>query len=123
MSYRGELESMGFEIDTIGERMVAIRTIPKLTEPFDPKEMIRELLEELSFVRREGKGSEAIQRMLVSLACHSAIRANFVLRREEMEGLVGALHLFPRSLTCPHGRPVFFVLTPEELAKQFKRKG
>jgi DNA mismatch repair protein MutL len=123
MSYRGEIESMGFEIDAIGERMVAIRTIPKLTEPFDPKEMIREFLEELSFVKREGKGREAIQRMLVSLACHSAIRANSVLRREEMEGLVGALHPFYSSLTCPHGRPVFFVISPEELAKQFKRKG
>jgi DNA mismatch repair protein MutL len=123
MSYREEIESMGFEIDAIGERMVAIRTLPKLSESFDPKGMIRELLEELSFVKREGKGREAVQRMLVSLACHSAIRANSVLRREEMEGLVGELHPFPFSLTCPHGRPVFFVISPEELAKQFKRKG
>jgi DNA mismatch repair protein MutL len=103
--------------------MVAIRTIPKLTGPFDPKGMVREFLEELSFVKREGKGSEAIHKMLVSLACHSAIRANFVLRREEMEGLVGALRPFHHSLTCPHGRPVFFVISPEELARQFKRKG
>lgn len=123
MSYLEEVESMGFEIDAIGERMVAIRTIPKLTEPFDPKGMVREFLEELSFVKREGKGREAIHRMLVSLACHSAIRANFVLRREEMEGLVRALHSFHHSLTCPHGRPVFFVISPEELARQFKRKG
>jgi len=123
MSYLEEVESMGFEIDAIGERMVAIRTIPKLTEPFDPKGMVREFLEELSFVKREGKGREAIHRMLVSLACHSAIRANFVLRKEEMEGLVGALHSFHHSLTCPHGRPVFFVISPEELARQFKRKG
>lgn len=123
MSYLEEVESMGFEIDAIGERMVAIRTIPKLTEPFDPKGMVREFLEELSFVKREGKGREAIHRMLVSLACHSAIRANFVLRREEMEGLVGALHPFHHSLTCPHGRPVFFVISPEELARQFKRRG
>jgi DNA mismatch repair protein MutL len=123
MSYFEEVESMGFEVDPIGERMVAIRTIPKLTEPFDPKGMVREFLEELSFVKREGKGREAIHTMLVSLACHSAIRANFVLRREEMEGLVEALRPFPCSLTCPHGRPVFFVISPEELARQFKRKG
>ena len=123
MSYLEEVESMGFEIDRIGERMVALRTIPKLTEPYDPKGMLREFLEELSFLKREGMGSEAIHKMLVSLACHSAIRANFVLRREEMEGLAGALHPFHHSLTCPHGRPVFFVLSPEELARQFKRKG
>jgi len=40
-----------------------------------------------------------------------------------MEGLVEALRPFPHSLTCPHGRPVFFVISPEELARQFKRKG
>ncbi len=122
MSYLEEIKSMGFEIDGIGERMVAIRTVPKVTEPFDPKVMVRELLEELSFVKREGKGGEAVHKMLVSLACHSAIRANFVLRREEMEGLVEALRPFPSSLTCPHGRPVFFVIPLEELARQFKRK-
>jgi DNA mismatch repair protein MutL len=123
MSYREALESMGFEIDAIGERMVAIRTIPKLIEPFDPKGMVREFLEELSSVKREGKGREATHSMLVSLACHSAVRANSLLRREEMEGLVEALYPFSHSLTCPHGRPVFFILSPEELAKQFKRRG
>lgn len=122
MSYLEEIESMGFEIDGIGERMVAIRAVPKLTEPFDPKVMVRGLLEELSFVKREGEGGEAVHKMLVSLACHSAIRANFLLRREEMEGLVEALRPFPSSLTCPHGRPVFFILSSDELARQFKRK-
>ncbi|MGQ9645521.1 MAG: DNA mismatch repair endonuclease MutL [Thermodesulfobacteriota bacterium] len=122
MSYHEEMASMGFEIDGIGERMVAIRAIPKLTEPFDPKGLVRELLEELSFLKREGTGREPIHKMLVSLACHSAIRANSVLRREEMEGLVEALHPFSSSLTCPHGRPVFFILSSEDLAKQFKRK-
>jgi DNA mismatch repair protein MutL len=123
MSHLEDFQSMGFEVDSIGERMIAIRTTPKLTGPFDPKGMVRELLEELSFVKREGKGTETIHRMLVTLSCHSALRGNFVLRREEMDELVSALSPFNPSLTCPHGRPVFFVMSPEELAKQFKRKG
>ena len=84
--------------------------------------MVREILDELSFIKREGKGTEAIQTMLVTLACHSAIRGNFVLRREEMDELVGSLYSFRLSTTCPHGRPVFFVIPLEKLAKQFKRK-
>jgi DNA mismatch repair protein MutL len=123
MSHLEDFQSMGFEIDWIGERMVAIRTLPKLAEPFDPQGMVRELLEELSFVKREGKGTETVLKMLVTLACHSAIRGNFVLRREEMDKLVEALYPFNHSLTCPHGRPVFFVIPPEELARQFKRQG
>jgi DNA mismatch repair protein MutL len=60
--------------------------------------------------------------MLVTLACHCAVRGNFGLRREEMEELVGALYPFHLSITCPHGRPIFFVIPLEELAKKFKRK-
>jgi len=73
-------------------------------------------------MKREGKGAETIHPLLVTLACHSAIRGNFVLRQEEMEELVRSLYPFNYSITCPHGRPVFFVIPIEELAKEFKRK-
>jgi DNA mismatch repair protein MutL len=115
-------QSIGFEIDPIGERTYAIRSIPRLIDPGDPKEIIREMLDELSFIKREGKAAEPIPMMLVTLACHSAIRGNAVLRREEMAELVESLSSFSTSMTCPHGRPIFFVIPLEELAKQFKRK-
>jgi DNA mismatch repair ATPase MutL len=44
------------------------------------------------------------------------------LKREEMEQLVENLTPFSTSATCPHGRPIFFILPLEELKKQFKRK-
>jgi DNA mismatch repair protein MutL len=122
MAHLEAFQSMGFEIDPIGERTYAIRSTPSIADQRDPKEMVREILDELSFIKREGKGTEAIQTMLVTLACHSAIRGNFALRREEMDELVGSLYSFRLSTTCPHGRPVFFVIPLEKLAKQFKRK-
>jgi DNA mismatch repair protein MutL len=121
MTHLEAFQSMGFEIDPIGERTYAIRSTPSFTLQQDPKEMVREILEELSFIKREGRGTEAIQAMLVTLACHSAVRGNFALRREEMGELVESLYPFRYSTTCPHGRPVFFVIPLEELAKQFKR--
>jgi DNA mismatch repair protein MutL len=84
--------------------------------------MVREILDELSFLKREGKGAEAVDTILITLACHSAIRGNFTLRREEMEGLVATLYPFNLSTTCPHGRPIFFLFHLDELNKQFKRK-
>jgi DNA mismatch repair protein MutL len=79
-------------------------------------------LDELSLLKRERKGTETVNTILVTLACHSAIRGNFTLRREEMEELVGNLYPFNLSTTCPHGRPIFFFLDRGELGKQFKRK-
>jgi len=116
------LKEIGFEIERVGEKLFAIRSIPSFIDQKDPKEFVREVLDELSFLEKGKKGDEATQTLLVALACHSAVRANSLLRREEIDGLVKSLIPFHRSTTCPHGRPIFFVLPLEELGKQFKRK-
>jgi DNA mismatch repair protein MutL len=122
-SHPSEFEAMGFEIDPAGERTYAIRSIPSFIQRKDLAEMIKEILDELSFLTREGKGMETVHAFLVTLACHSSVRGNSILRKEEMEELVRSLSPFDISTTCPHGRPIFFVIPLEELAKQFKRKG
>jgi DNA mismatch repair protein MutL len=71
---------------------------------------------------KDGSGEEVIHAILVTLACHSAIRGNFILRREEMDKLIELLAPFHPSITCPHGRPIFFFLPLDELKRQFKRK-
>ena len=121
-SHLEELQSMGFEIDPIGDRVYAIRSKPSWIDQKDPKAMVKEILDELSFLKSEGKGAEVVDKILITMACHSAIRANFTLRREEMEELLKILYPFNLSTTCPHGRPIFFVFNLDELAKQFKRK-
>jgi DNA mismatch repair protein MutL len=88
----------------------------------DPKEIVMGMLDELSFSEKKGKGEGTLHTILVSLACHSAIKGNFLMRREEMDHLVEHLAPFHPSSTCPHGRPIFFVLPLDELKKQFKRK-
>jgi DNA mismatch repair protein MutL len=116
------LKEVGFEIERVGGKLFAIRSMPCFIDPKDSKEFVRKILDELSFLEKGKKGEEAIQTLLVALACHSAVRANSLLRREEIERLVKNLISFHRSTTCPHGRPIFFVLPLEELGKKFKRK-
>jgi DNA mismatch repair protein MutL len=116
------LKAIGFEIDPIGEKLFAIRSIPPFIDQKDPKEMVRRILDELSFLEKAGQGEETIHTLLVTLACHSAIRGNFLLRKEEMDQLMEQLTLFHLSTTCPHGRPIFFSLPLDELKRQFKRK-
>ncbi len=116
------LREIGFEIEPVGEKLFAIRSVPSFVDPKDPKGMVRGILDELSFSERRGKGKEMIHTLLITLACHCAIRGNFVLKREEMDKLVKDLIPFHPSTTCPHGRPIFFSLPLDELKKQFKRK-
>lgn len=114
-------ESIGFEIESVGERLYAIRSIPSLIGPKEAEGRVREILEELSFLKRGGEGVAWLQALLISLSCHSAIRANFPLRKEEMEELIQNLYPFHPSTTCPHGRPVFFLIPLDELNRKFKR--
>jgi DNA mismatch repair protein MutL len=166
-------ESIGFEIESVGERLYAIRSIPTFIEQKEAGERVREMLEELSVVnpvrksstfQRDGshgalnpmftqneinssslqapieaefrtgqaaglsngvkrgeEGSAPLQTLLISMACHAAVRANFPLRREEMEELIANLYPFNPSTTCPHGRPIFFLLPLDEMNRQFKR--
>lgn len=116
------LRAIGFEIESIGEKLYAIRSFPSFIDQKDPKEIVKGILDELSFLEKEGNGKKTIHTMLVTLACHSAIRGNFLLRKEEMDQLVENLIPFHPSTTCPHGRPIFFVFPLDELKKQFKRK-
>jgi DNA mismatch repair protein MutL len=115
-------EAIGFEIESVGERLYAIRSIPSFIKQKEAGERVREMLEELSLLKRGGEGLTPLHGLLISLACHSAVRANFPLRREEMEELIGNLYPFNPSTTCPHGRPIFFLYNLDELNKQFKRK-
>ena len=59
--------SVGFEIDPVGEKTFAIRSIPSGVDGQAAQEMVREILGELAVLKREGKGTETIHAMLVTL--------------------------------------------------------
>jgi DNA mismatch repair protein MutL len=117
-------KEMGFEIEPVGERLFAIQSVPSFIDQKDAKEIVRSILDELCSSEKEEKGKVegTIHSLLITLACHSAIRGNYVLKREEIDQLMESLAAFPSSATCPHGRPIFFTLPLDELKKQFKRK-
>jgi DNA mismatch repair protein MutL len=117
----GELHSLGFEIDQAGQKVYAIRSVPAVFDQIDPQEVLREVLQETAVLSQRGKGTDILHTLLITLACHSAIRGRASLQQEELEQLVGDLSFLRLSSTCPHGRPIFFLLPREELNRQFKR--
>jgi DNA mismatch repair protein MutL len=120
--YLQDFDAMGIEIDPVGGGVFAIRSVPSLMDQENPKDVIRKILEELALEQPEKKGRGALYPIFIALSCHTAIRANLTLRKEEMEALVKDLQLFRSSTTCPHGRPVFFLFSLADLEKQFQRK-
>ena len=112
-----ELTEFGFSIEPFGDRTYLIRAVPALLDKKDWLGMLRELLDESS----GGNKGDWTERIAVSLACHSAVRAGQALNHEEMRELVRQLEQANLPRTCPHGRPTVIHLSSQQLERDFGR--
>ncbi|MEW6095443.1 MAG: DNA mismatch repair endonuclease MutL [bacterium] len=113
--------SLGFEIDEFGQNSFIIRSVPAVLEKGDPKELIFELIYELQSIGRSKTPHEIREKILISVSCHSAIKAGDKLAQQEMESLISQLSQTQLPFTCPHGRPVIIKMSINELEKRFMR--
>ena len=77
--------------------------------------MVRELLDS------GGDKGDWREKIAVSMACHSAVKAGQVLTDDEMRELVRQLEQIAIPHTCPHGRPTMIHLSLGQLGKEFGR--
>jgi DNA mismatch repair protein MutL len=113
---------LGFEIEEFGGREVLIRSAPAIVSKGTEKDVILALLADLVQELEQNRSFINIEEsILVSLACHSAIRSGKKLAREEMATLIAQLAATKQPFTCPHGRPTIIHLPVTELEKRFKR--
>jgi DNA mismatch repair protein MutL len=112
-----ELTEFGFSIEPFGDRTYLIRAVPALLDQKDWLGMLRELLDESP----GGNKVEWTERIAVSLACHSAVRAGQTLNYDEMRELVRQLEQADLPRTCPHGRPTVIHLSSQQLEREFGR--
>jgi DNA mismatch repair protein MutL len=109
------LPSLGFEAEPFGMRTIIVRGIPSGVRNWDDGILLRTILSDL------GRGLPAIDSILRSFACHSAVRAGERLSLEEMESLTDQLFATEFPFTCPHGRPTMLRVEMRELEKRFQR--
>jgi len=112
------LASYGFTIEPFGSRTYLLRTVPALLRGGNIAQVVIEILDSLS---EEGDRGKREERIAISLACHSAVRAGQVLSPEEMRQLVRELEQTDSPHTCPHGRPTMIRFTSSQLEREFGR--
>ena len=101
---------------------VIINGVPSDVDMTEAEELLIELITQFGEGRKE-LISDTRQRLLYTIACKAAVKANHRLTNEEMEALVRrALALEKcKKNTCPHGRPIIISKTKREIEKDFKR--
>ncbi len=112
------LNYLGFDMESFGGETYLVRAVPTMLAKGDIGQAIVEIVDGLTEGEAAGAGEE---RALISLVCHSAVRAGKTLSQEEMRDLIRQLEETAMPRTCPHGRPTMIHLSAAQLAREFGR--
>ena len=111
---------LGFIIDELDESSLVIRGVPALAvEPSWPS-LVREMLAGILESGFTSAWNEKFLSFVALRACKTAVRAERALSLEEIEQLLADINA-SETLTCPHGRPFFFVIRKAELDRKVGR--
>ena len=118
-----ELEQVGIVLDEFGGGTFLLREYPSLLAEGQARYGFQELAERLAelLARGEEVREALFEDLLAELACAGAIKAGDRLPLEEQQALVERLMQLQNPYTCPHGRPIIFAISREELDRRFKR--
>lgn len=111
-------KDFGFDIDEISEKEIVVREVPDFELRNTTQNIIKAIIDSLS---HNYEIKDIREKIIISMACRSAIMAGQKLKIEEMNALVKKIHEI-NKFNCPHGRPVISKITKEYLDKLAKRK-
>lgn len=116
-----DLDRLGFELEPFGGRSYVLKGVPRLLGENECESLLRDVAAELSSLGSSGRIEEALESLLVTMACHGMIRANRPLAPLEIAALLRDLDGVDFSSHCPHGRPVVKRFALGEVERMFRR--
>lgn len=120
--YKDVFNEFGIEFSDFGGNTILIQEVPVLLKNKSTRNIIEELIAELS---EAGKGltpAEVQENMIEYLACRTAVKAGKPLNRRESIELIKDLYNTENPYRCPHSRPVMINISRDEIEKGIGRK-
>ena len=115
------LRRLGLDVSALSASVLAVRSHPAALAGGDVVELARSVLAELGQYDASSVIQRAQDRILSTMACHGAVRANRQLTLEEMNALLRDMERTDRADQCNHGRPTWRQITTKELDALFWR--
>ena len=112
---------IGFEIEPFGGEEYAVRAVPDNLFSIAKKELLMEMIDNLTEGLSTSMTPELIDEKVASLSCKAAVKGNNRLSAQEVDKLIGELLTLDNPYHCPHGRPTIIAMTKRDLEKKFKR--
>ncbi|MBQ4437249.1 DNA mismatch repair endonuclease MutL [bacterium] len=116
-----KFKKSGFVINMFDESSATLRAIPALGLETNWEKVIKEMLGELAAYSDSFELEKFFLSHLAQIACKASVRRNDILADEEIDVLIDAVNKSD-FLSCPHGRPFFFVMTKNEFEKKVQRR-
>jgi len=115
------LQQLGLDIDQAGEQQVLLRAVPALLAKGDLTTLVQALLSSVPDSDEADLLTQARDRILSTMACHGAVRANRALSLAEMNSLLRQMEQTEFAGQCNHGRPTWRSFPLTQLDKLFSR--
>ena len=109
-----EIESLGFELTSLGARSYAIHAVPAGLDGIAPTEMVHDMI--ASALEKSTTTQDEIHRSLaLSLARTAAVPYGQVLGNDEMENMVNSLFACPNVNYTPDGKKILAILPQTDI--------
>jgi DNA mismatch repair protein MutL len=115
------LAAAGLVLEPFGETAIILREVPGAVAGGDMRALVRDVADGLAEADTAAGVEERINRVLATMACHHSVRANRVLKPEEMNALLRQMEVTPNSGQCNHGRPTYIELKLSDIERLFGR--
>ncbi len=115
------LRALGLDLSPLAAGTLALRSVPASLADGDVVELARGVLADLAELGASSALERARDRLLSTMACHGAVRANRQLTIDEMNALLRDMERTERADQCNHGRPTWRQVTLRELDQLFWR--
>ncbi|MDQ7828267.1 MAG: DNA mismatch repair endonuclease MutL [Armatimonadota bacterium] len=111
--------ALGFDVEEFGRGTLLVRGVPAALAGRPVEPLVRAALEALA---DPGGGDEALRRLAIATACHTAVRSGDVLTPEAATALLRDLAATEDPYTCFHGRPTMVRVALETVDRWFLRR-
>ena len=120
--FADDIKSIGFDF-YVSDRSIDISAIPDAISQNDAETLFVNILSELVLGSGNPQLTEEIRRekALYQIACKAAIKGGRIYNSAIIDWLVKKVLMLPDITVCPHGRPIAYKLTKNELDRQFER--
>ncbi len=113
-----ELAVYGFEAEPFGPRSIRVTAV---ISTLADRDVAGGFKDALAAVSGAGPGHQREDRILATIACHSAVKMGDKMSQPEMETLVHDWLTSRLPATCPHGRSICYRISLKEVARKLDR--